>query len=794
MVSPNEMYGGGNNDLYGDKAKAGNTFWIDPSSAGTLQSQYDWLASSDRDTAMGAAVSVTSERVLHRTAGVYSDDLTLDTAYVRLQDDAGVIDTGTIVFTERYTTPDPLTVKQRPKNRQVPPSFIDPGNSVTDWYTTPNITESLVTTGDYIGADQKAVKLAFAGLTTGVNICYSDVHTTPFSIKNSTITIRYYMDTAVMDWVGGTTYPSSFRLVFSSVEYADSTLTIYFNKADMSLPLSPGWHEVDICPSNLMMGTGFNAHHVEAWGFYYDAKTGHGDFDIYFDRLTVTPNRRNKAAVVLTFDDAYNTHYTIAAKYMAKYGLRGTLYLEPNSIGVGSGITGRMSVAQAKEMRDKYGWHIASHFSGTYWDYINDPATETSEAQVRQWARLIKGRMHDLGFGEGSDYLALPGGVSYLQSEAHLRILRDYFVNLRSTNPWWQHGKRVFAAAQQITAVADDGASHPRFTCAGHGYEVGHTVYIAGTTNYNGARTVAVVDTNTFDVTMTYTAEAMTATAFVMPAPGANTEPAIRNVEAQAWNPLQNWWRSATQIATGDIAADLAEVVKQKDTLIFFYHAIGASPGDITDAYFKTLIDAIAAYVATDDIEVLTMQELIESETPTQPYTAQTEEWIDVPAIDDDKIVTAIDVALGAQSVADQPDVPRTLIATFTDANSSCTGRWYVYIVGVAANGEAVEEYLHFYSAGGTSAVETKAAFAKVTSVTVAGAVTGAAAGDTLKVGTGDTLGLVHPITQTGDVYKYAEDEADTTVPTIDPINSTIDLTTATNAAHDYKVWYRSRM
>jgi len=62
-----------------------------------MQTKYDWLASADRDGRMGA-VSVTNPRYLRRTAGVYSDNLDVDTKYVYLVDDDGVVDGGTVTY------------------------------------------------------------------------------------------------------------------------------------------------------------------------------------------------------------------------------------------------------------------------------------------------------------------------------------------------------------------------------------------------------------------------------------------------------------------------------------------------------------------------------------------------------------------------------------------------------------------------------------------------------------------------------------------------------------------------
>jgi hypothetical protein len=66
-----------------------------------LQTAYDWLKSSDRDTQMGA-VTTTARRYLIRKSGAYTGDLSVDTKYVYVVDEDGVTDTGSITYTTAW--------------------------------------------------------------------------------------------------------------------------------------------------------------------------------------------------------------------------------------------------------------------------------------------------------------------------------------------------------------------------------------------------------------------------------------------------------------------------------------------------------------------------------------------------------------------------------------------------------------------------------------------------------------------------------------------------------------------
>ena len=116
-------------------------------------------------------------------------------------------------------------------------------------------------------------------------------------------------------------------------------------------------------------------------------------------------------------------------------------------------------------------------------------------------------------------------------------------------------------------------------------------------------------------------------------------------------------------------------------------------------------------------------------------------EWQDLGApvvADVDRIVVASDIADGAETIAAQPDVPRNITGTLTDANDSVTST--VTIRGLDIAGRIIEEVMEIAAGVGKVFTGTKI-FATVTSVVVSGT-SGNAAGDTLSIGVGNVIGL----------------------------------------------------
>lgn len=116
-------------------------------------------------------------------------------------------------------------------------------------------------------------------------------------------------------------------------------------------------------------------------------------------------------------------------------------------------------------------------------------------------------------------------------------------------------------------------------------------------------------------------------------------------------------------------------------------------------------------------------------------------------------IVAALDpVADGALTIAAQPDCPRNLTVTITDANNSVTTT--TTITGKDPQGRTIVEVAKCVLGTGKVFTGTKI-FASVTSAVVSGT-SGAASGDTVSVGIGSVIGLptdINNATAVGHVY-----------------------------------------
>jgi len=110
------------------------------------------------------------------------------------------------------------------------------------------------------------------------------------------------------------------------------------------------------------------------------------------------------------------------------------------------------------------------------------------------------------------------------------------------------------------------------------------------------------------------------------------------------------------------------------------------------------------------------------------------------PVIADvDRIVTTVDWTVVALTIAAQPDCPRNITATLTDADNSVTG--LLTITGEDAQGRTVVETMAPNGAGGGKTLVGTKIFAKVVSAVITLA-TGATTDDEVVIGVGDVIGI----------------------------------------------------
>jgi hypothetical protein len=258
---------------------------------------------------------------------------------------------------------------------------------------------------------------------------------TAFDATDSVLTVRYYSDRPYSAF-GSTTYPQEWTAILSSSN------TISGSVYRVSIPLAAGWHEVNIPLSQFLQSSSPDITAIDMVGFLYKSHATEDQtaFNIYFDSIKVTSTGRTKGAFMFTFDDAYLPHRTIAAPYLSANGFRSINYIEGNTIGIGAGNLERMTIAQVREIAN-LGMLPCGHWSGAYFGTTQgEKDVFASEERVRQWCEGIKTWMYDNGFYEGADYLALPGGTGYIQSESHIKIMREYFNHIRGTTPWRRMG------------------------------------------------------------------------------------------------------------------------------------------------------------------------------------------------------------------------------------------------------------------------------------------------------------------------------------------------------------------
>ncbi len=137
-----------------------------------------------------------------------------------------------------------------------------------------------------------------------------------------------------------------------------------------------------------------------------------------------------------------------------------------------------------------------------------------------------------------------------------------------------------------------------------------------------------------------------------------------------------------------------------------------------------------------------------------------------------------------AATVIAQPDIPRKLVLTLSDAaGGNLAGT--VTFVGTSVEGDSFTEVVTV--AAGTVSYTTANAFAKLTSVAHNFGALGAAS-DTLDVGQATAMALPARYVELVKLVSNAVEEAASAV---DVPAGTITATTAPNATNDYEIWYR---
>jgi peptidoglycan/xylan/chitin deacetylase (PgdA/CDA1 family) len=136
------------------------------------------------------------------------------------------------------------------------------------------------------------------------------------------------------------------------------------------------------------------------------SQTAVDDQDTNNEATQTTPNvssniitASNEDPVVITFDDGFESTYSIAFPIMEQYGIKGTVYVVPTWVG----SPGYMTLAELTILHNA-GWTIASHT----WDHPVLP--DLTSAEVTTELQSTIDWLKQNGFADGAYHLAYPFG------------------------------------------------------------------------------------------------------------------------------------------------------------------------------------------------------------------------------------------------------------------------------------------------------------------------------------------------------------------------------------------------
>jgi len=170
--------------------------------------------------------------------------------------------------------------------------------------------------------------------------------------------------------------------------------------AQVNLPtLRAGWNTLNILAADWTLGGG------ESWANPMVKlrlqMQGSGTATYTFDGLTAGVEARG--AVVVTFDDAYDSVYDVAYPYMAAHGVRGTVYQIAGWVGAPTFLTSGMLTTLAAA-----GWCIGQHTEHN-WDMA--VASGHDQAAMETELATAMATLAGLGLGANAGHMSLPHGI-----------------------------------------------------------------------------------------------------------------------------------------------------------------------------------------------------------------------------------------------------------------------------------------------------------------------------------------------------------------------------------------------
>ncbi|KJS31640.1 MAG: hypothetical protein VR64_10615 [Desulfatitalea sp. BRH_c12] len=255
-----------------------------------------------------------------------------------------------------------------------------------------------------------------------------------YDFSGMTLFMRYYIDPAMSP---NMTYTNSY-IIF----YADSGTD---NRWTMgNLPQAAGWNEISFTPSmGLFTGTMADWSAVERVLVIHDFPTGGGYFVL--DEFSGWAHGRTKGAVIFQFDDGVQSSYTEGIRYLAKYGFPSVFYISPDYV-VEVGET-RLSTAYGDFCNWEEIW-AAQTCGALIATHAQSSLPVSTKAELREWIVTHKAMLVERGYGIGADYFAIPQGQgaafdgAALSEQEIIDTLREYFLHIRGTHPWWQNASR----------------------------------------------------------------------------------------------------------------------------------------------------------------------------------------------------------------------------------------------------------------------------------------------------------------------------------------------------------------
>lgn len=233
------------------------------------------------------------------------------------------------------------------------------------------------------------------------------------SIKLTTSSGGIQSATKVINWDSGGAAPNRLRLYFychnaAPTDYlyirviiSNSTniagINFYASKTNPAI--QPGWNVWDVYPENWVVGNGSPAWDTMLCLRMQVAAMPEKVAAVSFDSIYLNPVMA--PAIMMQFDDGYNSVYSVAYAYMQSKGVRGTFNINTELI---DGVAGTVTSEQLLEM-DAAGWDIGNHSDDA------SVLTGLTQEQVATKLAACKATLDGLGLTRASMHHVYPNSA-----------------------------------------------------------------------------------------------------------------------------------------------------------------------------------------------------------------------------------------------------------------------------------------------------------------------------------------------------------------------------------------------